>query len=56
MSFHARYAQELARCGFRADPAQQAAVDALEDLRRRLIEREPGASPDISPIESASGL
>jgi cell division protein ZapE len=44
MSFHARYAQELARCGFRADPAQQAAVDALEDLRRRLIEREPGAS------------
>lgn len=39
-SFHARYAQELARCGFSADPAQRAAVDALEDLRERLLARE----------------
>ena len=45
MSLHALYAQELVRCGFRADPAQQAAVDALEDLRRRLIERESGGGP-----------
>jgi cell division protein ZapE len=45
MSLHARYAQELERRGFDADPAQQAAVDALEDLRRRLLERESAASP-----------
>jgi cell division protein ZapE len=44
MSFHARYAQELAARGFRADRAQQAAVDALEDLRTRLIEREEAAA------------
>jgi cell division protein ZapE len=46
MTFNALYAQELARSGFRADPAQQTAVDALEDLRGRLIERESAkASP-----------
>jgi cell division protein ZapE len=43
MSFRAHYAQELAARGFRPDPAQQAAVDALEDLRSRLIEREARA-------------
>ncbi|HSY08699.1 MAG TPA: cell division protein ZapE [Steroidobacteraceae bacterium] len=44
MSLHARYAQELARCGFHADPAQQAAVAALEALRERLIERHSARS------------
>jgi cell division protein ZapE len=44
MSFRARYAQELAACGFRPDRAQQAAVDALEGLRTRLIEREEAAA------------
>jgi cell division protein ZapE len=43
MSFRARYAQELAARGFRPDPAQHAAVDALEELRIRLIEREARA-------------
>jgi cell division protein ZapE len=45
MSFDARFAQDLARCGFHADPAQQAAVDALEDLRTRLIGRESSGRP-----------
>ena len=41
---HALYAQELLRSGFQADPAQESAVDALEELRARLVEREsPGA-------------
>ncbi len=40
MSLRARYAQELARCGFQADAAQQRAVDALEELRTQLLERE----------------
>jgi cell division protein ZapE len=44
MSLHARYAQELARRGFSADPAQLLAVDALEDLRSRLLARESGGS------------
>jgi cell division protein ZapE len=44
LSFRALYAQELAARGFRPDPAQEAAVDALEDLRSRLIEREAGAA------------
>jgi cell division protein ZapE len=43
-SLHARYAQELARRGFHSDPAQLAAVDALEDLRNRLLARESGAN------------
>jgi cell division protein ZapE len=40
MSLRARYAQELARWGFQADAAQERAVDALEELRTRLIVRE----------------
>jgi len=44
LSFRALYAQELAARGFRADPAQEAAVDALEDLRTRLIKRAAGAA------------
>lgn len=39
-TFNALYAHELALSGFHADPAQRAAVDALEALRERLIERE----------------
>ena len=39
-TFNALYAQDLAQRGFHADPAQQSAVDALDDLRERLIERE----------------
>ena len=39
-TFKALYARELARSGFHADPAQRAAVDALDDLGERLIERE----------------
>src|SRR4029453_1456477 len=31
------YREQLEQRGFRADPAQQAVVDALEDLRQRLI-------------------
>jgi cell division protein ZapE len=40
MSVHARYAHALARCDLHADAAQRAAVDALEDVRKALIERE----------------
>jgi cell division protein ZapE len=40
MSLRARYAQELARCGFEPDPAQERAVAALEELRTQLLERE----------------
>jgi cell division protein ZapE len=40
MSLRARYAQELARSGFQADPAQERAIAALDELRTRLIERE----------------
>jgi cell division protein ZapE len=43
-SFRALYTQELAARGFRPDPAQDAAVNALEDLRSRLIEREAPAA------------
>jgi cell division protein ZapE len=43
-SFRALYTQELRTRGFQPDPAQESAVDALEDLRRRLIEREAGAA------------
>lgn len=39
-SFRARYAQEIAAQGFSVDRAQQVAVDALADLRTRLIARE----------------
>ena len=39
-TFNELYARELAHRGFHADPAQRAAVDALDDLRERLIERE----------------
>jgi cell division protein ZapE len=39
-TFNALYARELARSGFHADPAQREAVDALDELRERLIERE----------------
>jgi cell division protein ZapE len=39
-TFRALYTQELSERGFRPDPAQEAAVDALEGLRRRLMERE----------------
>jgi cell division protein ZapE len=39
-TFNALYARELARSGFHADPTQRAAVDALDDLRERLIVRE----------------
>jgi cell division protein ZapE len=45
-TFNALYARELARSGFHADPAQRAAVDALDDLRGRLIARESlGSAP-----------
>ena len=40
MSLRARYAQQLARSGFQADPAQERAIAALDELRTRLIERE----------------
>jgi cell division protein ZapE len=40
MSLRARYAQELARAGFQAAPAQRRALDALDALRSRLIARE----------------
>jgi cell division protein ZapE len=40
MNLRARYAQELARCGFQSDPAQERAVEALDELRTELIERE----------------
>jgi cell division protein ZapE len=40
------YSQELADRGFRADPAQLAAVEKLDDLRRRLVAaREVSSSP-----------
>jgi len=60
-AFNALYAQELARCGFHPDPAQQKAVDALEDLRERLIERESLAIPRrwfarLQPRETPRGL
>ena len=60
-TFHALYAQELARYGFHADPAQESAVDALDELRQRLIERESLASPRrwfarLRPRESVRGL
>jgi cell division protein ZapE len=60
-TFHALYAQELARNGFHADPAQESAVDALDELRQRLIERESLASPQrwfarLRPRESVRGL
>lgn len=42
-SFHELYARELEARDFCRDPAQAAAVEALEDLRSRLIERETGA-------------
>jgi cell division protein ZapE len=46
MGLRALYAQQLKERGFRADPAQAAAVDALEELRNRLIEHEAApASP-----------
>ena len=48
MSFRALYAQELAARSFRPDPAQEAAVDALEDLRTRLIEREARATAPLA--------
>jgi cell division protein ZapE len=35
-SFRDLYARRLAECGFKSDPAQLAAVDKLDDLRRRL--------------------
>ena len=34
------YRQQLKERGFRSDPAQEAAVDALNDLRQRLVRRE----------------
>jgi cell division protein ZapE len=39
-SFRALYTHELGARGFLVDPAQAAAVDALDDLRGRLLERE----------------
>jgi len=45
-NFRALYAQELAARNFRPDPAQETAVEALEDLRTRLIEHESG---DVRP-------
>lgn len=35
-SFRDLYARQLGECGFKSDPAQLAAVDKLDDLRRRL--------------------
>src|SRR4051794_38359107 len=35
-SFRDLYTGRLAECGFNSDPAQLAAVDKLDDLRRRL--------------------
>jgi cell division protein ZapE len=43
-TFNALYAHDLAQRGLHADPAQQSAVAALEDLRGRLIERESHGS------------
>ncbi len=34
------YRQQLKERGFRSDPAQEAAVDALDDLRQRLLRKE----------------
>jgi cell division protein ZapE len=42
LKFPARYARELARCGFNPDPAQLTAVAALEELGTRLT-RQPRA-------------
>lgn len=58
ITFNALYAQELARSGFHADPAQQAAVDALEELRNRLLKHASGgASPRrwFERLRSAKG-
>jgi cell division protein ZapE len=38
-SLKAAYERQLRERGFRADPAQRAAVDALEDVRKRLLAR-----------------
>lgn len=37
-SFRDLYAHQLGECGFESDPAQRAAVDRLDDLRRRLTD------------------
>ncbi len=44
MTLKIAYERQLQERGFRADPAQLAAVDALEDLRKRLI-----AAPRAAP-------
>src|SRR5690348_2537814 len=38
------YRQQLNERGFRADPAQEAAVTALNDLRQRLLKKKPRPS------------
>ncbi len=44
-SLQAAYDRQLRERGFRADPAQRAAVEALEDVRKRLL-APPGAKPN----------
>jgi cell division protein ZapE len=44
-SLKAAYERQLRERGFRADPAQRAAVDALEDVRKRLLAK-PRAKPN----------
>jgi cell division protein ZapE len=38
------YSRHLTECGFRSDPAQQAAVEKLDDLRERLIAVRPNGT------------
>jgi len=44
-SLKAAYERQLRERGFRADPAQRAAVEALEDVRKRLLAK-PRAKPN----------
>jgi len=44
-SLKAAYEKQLRERGFRADPAQRAAVEALEDVRKRLLAK-PRAKPN----------
>jgi cell division protein ZapE len=57
-TFNALYARELTRSGFHADPAQRAAIDALDDLRERLIARESlgGARRWLARLRGRDGV
>jgi cell division protein ZapE len=46
-SFRDLYQQRLADCGFKSDPAQLAAVEKLDDLRRRLISAHAASSSTL---------